>query len=111
MLTETGDFTIDYNGHEATLRGVLRLPSPTSYDAPFDVLHQAVTSTDDPFVVDISDVRFMNSSGITAMSRLVLLARSEHKSLVLRGAKSVAWQRKTLRSLGRLYDGLRIELA
>lgn len=110
MRTETADFVIDCGPDQAVLRGVLRLPSPVAYESPFERLRQCLEAAPRRYVIDICAVRFMNSSGITALSRLVLLARTLDKEVIFVGASSVAWQGKTIRSLQRLYRGLGVEL-
>ncbi len=110
MRTETADFVIDCGADQAVLRGVLRLPSPSAYEGPFEGIHKGLAAASTRYVVDICGVKFMNSSGITAISRLVLLARTLEKDLVFVGSSSIPWQGKTIRSLQRLYRGLGVEL-
>lgn len=110
-MIDADDFTIDVSGGgRAALAGVLRLPSPAAYEERFEPLRDALSRGGDGFTIDISRVRFMNSSGITGISRLVLLARSKDQAIVLVGSSSIAWQAKTLTLLRRLYGKLDVQL-
>lgn len=111
MRFQTEDFTIDCTRPDrAQLIGVLRLPSPAAYEACFEPLRQGLSAAAESYTVDISQVHFLNSSGITGLSRLVLLARNAGKPLVLIGSRSASWQGKTLNLLKRLYDKLEVQL-
>lgn len=111
MRYESEDFTIDCTQPgRAKLEGVLRLSSPAAYEDRFEPLRQGLQESDSGYTVDISKVQFLNSSGITGLSRLVLMARAQSKPITIVGSSSVAWQSKTLRLLERLYDKLDIRL-
>jgi hypothetical protein len=110
MKIENQDYEVDVGAQEAVLKGVLRLATPAAYKRIFDPLTEAVTASE-TYQVDIRDVKFMNSSGITALSRLVLASRKQDKPLVILGASTVAWQKKTITSLKRLHKKLTVELA
>jgi hypothetical protein len=62
-------------------------------------------------VLDLTAVVFMNSSGIRALGALVLAAKRAVARFTIVGSASVPWQRKTLASLGKLYDGVTVELS
>ncbi|MEZ4322310.1 MAG: STAS domain-containing protein [Myxococcota bacterium] len=111
MLIQHEDFTIDCSAAErAVVAGVLRLPSPSAYEERLAPLREGLLNADSTYTIDLSQVQFLNSSGITGISRLVLLARSEGKRLVLIGSRDAVWQGKTLRLIARLYDKLEVEL-
>lgn len=110
MNIETDDFAVSIEGDRSRLVGVLRLATPAAYKKIFDPLTDALTAND-AFTVDIVEVKFMNSSGITALSRLVLAARKQDKPLTILGTEAVAWQKKTITSLKRLHKKLTVELS
>ena len=110
MKIEEQDFAVDIQADSAVLNGVLRLATPKAYERIFVPLTDALTAAS-TYAVDITAVKFMNSSGITALSRLVLAARKQDKALTIRGTESVAWQRKTITSLKRLHKKLTVELS
>lgn len=112
MLIDNNDFAIDVSVPErAVVSGVLRLPSPAAYEERFKPIREALTrAKGDAYTIDISGVQFLNSSGITGLSRLVLLARTNETPLVLVGSSRTSWQAKTLRPISRLYDKVEVQL-
>lgn len=110
MLIQHEDFKIDCTQSAlGVVSGVLRLPSPAAYEERLAPLRQGLLDAEDVYTIDISKVQFLNSSGITGISRLVLLARGEGKKLVIIGSKDSGWQSKTLRLIARLYDRLDVQ--
>ncbi len=111
MTTDTEDFSIDLAKPDAAvLEGVLRLSSPAAYEERFEPMRIGVHRAAASYTIDISKVRFINSSGITGLSRLVLLARSTDKAIVLVGVHSVAWQGTTLNLFKRLHKKVEVRL-
>jgi|AMFO01.1.fsa_nt_gi Uncharacterized conserved protein len=111
MRTEPEDFTFNSSSSDhVTVEGVLRLASPADYESRFEPLRRGVETASGAFTLDISRVRFINSSGITALSRLVLHARSLEKPLVMVGLQNVAWQGTTLSLFKRLYKQVDVQL-
>jgi len=111
MTTENGDYTISFPDQtSAILEGTLRLPSPSAYNDVFGAITQAIEKSSTNYTVDISNVTFLNSSGITALARLIILARGKNLPLVLRGKQSVPWQEKSISSLQKLWKSVTIEL-
>jgi hypothetical protein len=111
MKIEEEDFLVDTTRPDrATLEGVLRLSSPAAYEERFEPLKRGVDGAAAAYTIDISKVRFINSSGITGLSRLVLQARALDKPLVLVGQNSVSWQGTTLNLFKRLYKQVEVRL-
>lgn len=111
MTHAAEEYVVELGGARVILRGVLRLESPAAYDRVFEPIEQAlVQATDTPFTVDVSQLIFMNSSGIRALGSLVLTARRGGLALVLVGRRSVPWQQKTISSLQGLYRDLTVRV-
>lgn len=111
MLIDNHDFAIDVSAPDhAVVSGVLRLPSPAAYEERLQPIREALQNANGAYTIDISGVQFLNSSGITGLSRLVLLARSKKTPLVLVGSNKISWQAKTLRPISRLYDKVDVQM-
>ena len=105
------DFTIDTSAPDrAVLEGVLRLASPTAYEERFGPIRDRLKACEGEYTIDITRVRFVNSSGITGLSRLVLLSRSLDRGLIVIGKETIGWQETTLRLFQRLYQRLDVRL-
>lgn len=110
MKIQTSEYSIDCRDGEALAKisGVLRLATPAAYEHAFAPIRQHLTATKGPYTLDVAQLTFMNSSGITGLSRLVMQVRSESRELVIVVSDSVPWQRKTFSSLQKLYPKLQI---
>lgn len=109
MEIKTEDYTIQTSiGSKSVIEGIMRLTSPAAYEKDFEHIQQGIQNSPQ-YTVDISKVNFMNSSGITALSRLVLLARNTNKALTLVIDEGIPWQKKTIGSLKKLYEKLEIQ--
>ncbi len=102
---------LDGSGNGARLAGILRLASPVAYKPVLEPLHAAIEAKPASYRLDIGGLTFMNSSGVTALSRLVMAARQHDVPLVCVVDDAVPWQRKTLSSLQRLYPKLELRTA
>jgi hypothetical protein len=110
MLTENEDYKVEYIGSDrAVVSGVLRLQSPLIYDDLFAPIRDVISSGG-IFTLDITDVSFLNSSGITALARLIILARSIDIGFNIIGREEVPWQKKSIVSLKRLWPKLEVTL-
>ena len=101
VLAPSGAFVI--TGH-------LRLLSVRAYGPMFAAAEAAMRHPNGQLVIDLVGVEFMNSSAVTALSRLILRARAATVRLTLRGNASLHWHGVTLRALGRLYPGAIVEM-
>ena len=91
----------------AVLRGVMRLATPASYDALFAPVRTLIDSGR-PSTVDLSEVSFLNSSGIRALASLVLLAKERGTPLQIITNDGIPWQKKTVASFRSISPTLRI---
>ena len=93
----------------AVMRGVMRLASPAAYDEAFAPVRARIdrgrTST-----VDLTNVSFMNSSGIRALATLVLLAKANGVALRIVASEKIPWQRKTVASFRAINPDLTVDL-
>ncbi|MBT5953594.1 hypothetical protein HOG98_02625 [bacterium] len=110
-------FNKDYQIIEASvgvigLTGVLRLPSPGAYDAPFAPIYEKMQNEEFPtFVLDVTELVFLNSAGLTALAQLIIYCREHNIPLTLKGKKGVPWHEKSIsRSLARLWKEMIVEL-
>jgi hypothetical protein len=91
------------------MHGVLRLASPAAYEPVFAPV-RAQMAAKRAATVDISDVTFMNSSGIRALASIVLLANADGVTLGIVAREAIPWQRKTIASFRAISPALQIDL-
>nr|WP_232222185.1 hypothetical protein [Thioalkalivibrio paradoxus] len=72
------------------------------------MLEDALTDCSD-LTLDLTELEFLNSSGIATLSKFVINARNRQTCrLTIRGSGSIAWQGKSLNNLKRLMPALEL---
>jgi hypothetical protein len=106
-------YSVAYDSAAATvaMKGMMRLNGTEEYAAIAGLLSRAI-GEQPAVVLDIRELEFLNSSGIAMLSKFVIEARNRATAaLTIRGAKTIAWQGKSLVNLQRLMPALTMELA
>ncbi len=112
MHIETEDYTarFDPERQQVTLTGYLRLNGIEAYQPIMDLLLAAIDRAK-TCTIDLRELEFLNSSGISMLSMFVVQARDRTGTkLVLVGSQSILWQNRSLANLKRLMPDLAIEL-
>jgi hypothetical protein len=91
------------------LRGVMRLDSPEAYARAFAPV-VASLAEGSPVSIDLSQVVFLNSSGIRALADVILQAREKRCPVRLFGSAAVPWQKKLATSLTGLFPEIVVQL-
>ena len=107
------DYSIWYEPESATVyfRGYLRLTGIQEYEPIMDLLLDALKRSPS-LNLNLRELEFLNSSGISMLSMFVVKVRSQGDvQLVLQGSNKILWQTKSLRNLQRLMPSLQLELA
>jgi hypothetical protein len=92
-------------------KGTLRLRGTEDYAPILDMLKETLIDPAAPIVLDLRELDFLNSSGITMFSRFVIEARN-HAGINLHvlASEAVPWHARSLRNLQRLMPALNIRL-
>ncbi|MEM6445597.1 MAG: hypothetical protein AAFY57_03600 [Cyanobacteria bacterium J06642_2] len=94
-----------------TIRGVLRLNGIAEYAPILDVLERAVAAHPERIVLDLRELNFLNSSGITMLSKFAIGLRPNQMARIqVLGSRNIAWQGKSLKNLQRLLPHLDLQL-
>jgi hypothetical protein len=89
-------------------KGEISLGGPKDY-APIVKLLDAAANTSPPILtLNVQELEFLNSSGISMLSKFVLGMRKKKSQLVVLGSKAMPWQAKSLKNLERLLPGLKL---
>jgi hypothetical protein len=104
----------DKNAAIVTLQGAFLLNGAPAYEPILQILQTAadeqVTRT---LTLDITNLSFLNSSGINMMTRFIMYVIEIKKlnlTIVLRGQKQIAWQARLAINLQRLMPELQADL-
>lgn len=91
--------------------GALRLTGMQDY-APILQLLNEIAATEPPnMVLDLQGLEFLNSSGISMLSKFVIgMRKKKSVQMKIRGSSNIPWQGKSLKNLQRLMPGLTLDL-
>lgn len=107
------NYCVDYDSKTTTIvfKGSLRLSGIEDY-APVVGLLDDVAQQNHPLItLDLQGLEFLNSSGISMLSKFVINLRKQNTSqLLIKGSDNVPWQGKSLKNLQRLMPGLTLEI-
>jgi hypothetical protein len=92
-------------------KGALRLSGMEDYAPILEMLKITFLNPVAPIVLDLRELDFLNSSGITMLSRFVIEARDYVGiNLYCLASESIAWHARSLKNLQRLMPALTISL-
>ncbi|HAZ46682.1 MAG TPA: hypothetical protein DDW76_36220 [Cyanobacteria bacterium UBA11369] len=113
MDIKTDEYTIYYEPESKTVffQGMLRLNGIEEYQPVIDLLNKTAEQTS-AFTLDLRQLQFLNSSGISMLSMFAIQMRQKpHVQLTLLGASKIPWQMRSLRNLQRLMPSLQLKFA
>jgi hypothetical protein len=110
MTGQNSEFKVECDDKSCTISGVMRLSSPVAYLEHFEIIRHKMRDASDKFIVDISKVEYLNSSGINAFGRIIIYARQEEIPLIILGDSQYPWQQKSIKPLEKLWDKLEVRI-
>ncbi len=90
--------------------GTLRLQGRPDYEKIHRMLRYAAQRSGDSLEIDLRQLQFLNSSGISTFSLFIIEMREVGKKITITGNKTIAWQSKSLANFRRLYDKVVVNL-
>jgi hypothetical protein len=108
---ESFEILLEEKNSTVLFKGALRLCGTEDYAPILDTLKETLTDPTTPIVLDLRQLDFLNSSGITMLSRFVIEAR-DHAGIDIQvlASESVPWHARTLKNLQRLMPTLSLLL-
>jgi len=110
---KTDDYHIWHDPETSTFffRGFLRLEGMKEYQPIMDLMLQVVEQSSQ-LTINLRELEFLNSSGISMLSMFVVRVREKGSiQLGLQGSDQILWQTKSLKNLQRLMPSLQLEFA
>ncbi|MEG3958949.1 slr1659 superfamily regulator [Microcoleus sp. herbarium2] len=107
------DYIVQFDPDSVSVyfQGELSLAGPTEYAPITNLLHEVAESEPHTMTIDMRNLVFVNSSGISMLSKFVLSMRKKKGvQLVVLGSKDMPWQGKSLKNLEKLLPGLKLEM-
>ncbi len=113
MEIKTEEYFVTYNPETITVSfgGSLRLGGSEEYAPIVELLDEAANTDSEIITLDLKALEFLNSSGISMLSKFVISVRKKKSSsITVKGSNDFAWQGKSLKNLQRLMPTLTLEL-
>jgi len=113
MKTITGDsYEVRLDDTSSVhFKGSLRLSGTEDYAPILEMLKETLVNPAGPIVLDLKELDFLNSSGITMFSRFVIEVRDRAGiDLHVHASEAVSWHGRSLKNLQRLMPSLTIRL-
>jgi hypothetical protein len=109
---ESFEIRMDDDNAIVFFKGALRLSGMDDYAPILRMLKETLVRPAVPIVLDLRELDFLNSSGITMFSRFVIEAR-DHVGIDLKflASASVPWHARSLKNLQRLMPSLNVCLS
>ncbi|MBK7996591.1 MAG: hypothetical protein IPK14_25440 [Blastocatellia bacterium] len=111
MEIKTADYYVRYDENLATIffGGFLRLEGVDAYKEILDLCVN-VFDKQKQISMNLTDLQFLNSSGISMFSMFVLKIRDlGDAKLTIQGSEKILWQTKSLKNLKRLMPSMTLE--
>jgi anti-anti-sigma factor len=113
MEIRSKNYSVVYDeaSQQIVFDGSLRLNGSAEYASISDLLNHVAQQEPPKIVLDLKQLNFLNSSGISILSRFVINVRKRQNiQMIVIGAKKNPWQSKSLKNLQRLMPSLQLEL-
>ncbi len=108
---ESYQVTYEPDTATVTFKGSLRLGGIDEYKPIVDILDEVTEQDYEAIILNVKELEFLNSSGISMLSKFVIKVRKKEKtSILVKGSKDFAWQEKSLKNLQRLMPKLNLEI-
>lgn len=107
------DYIVQYEPGSETInfKGELSLGGPSDYEPITNLLNEVVKTNPETMTINLRELSFLNSSGISMLSKFVMTLRKQKGTqLVVLGSNEQPWQGKSLQNLVRLLPGLKLEV-
>jgi hypothetical protein len=111
IKTENYNIVYDKASQSIIFDGSLRLNGAEEYTSISELLDNVVKEEPEKIILNLRELAFLNSSGISILSKFVINVRKcKNIQMVVFGAKKNPWQGKSLKNLQRLMPSLKLEL-
>lgn len=112
MDIKTDDYSVWYEPTTTTVnfQGLLRLAGISDYEPIINLLNDVTEQEPQTIIIDLIELKFLNSSGMSVLSRFVIAVRKKQTiKLIVKGSQEISWQEKSLNNWQRLMPSLRLE--
>lgn len=113
QVIEDNGYKVECNPETSTVifQGALRLPGSKEYAPIEGLLLDLIKQSPETITLDLQQLNFLNSSGISMLLKFAVNARSlKTTQVVVLGSNEISWQSKSLRTIERLLPSVQLTL-
>lgn len=107
------NYAVDHQSGTSTVsfRGTLRFREISDYDSIEQLLHRVADENPDGITLDLQQLEYLNSSGITAISMFIYKLNERHQQIqpTIKISKKYSWQSRLLKNLTQIVSTLQFE--
>ena len=101
----------DTDTNTVAFSGLMSLGGPKAYAPIADLMNDIADEEPEEMTLDLRKLEFLNSSGISMLSKFVLgLRKKKGIQLIILGSDEMPWQGKSLKNLQKFLPGLKLEI-
>lgn len=103
-------YRIDYHEESSTVvfQGTMRLSGQQEYGPIAHLLWEAAAVSPGGIVLDMRNLEFLNSAGISSLNLFILKLAKTGQALTVLGSDSIPWQEHFLSNCSRLHNGAQV---
>ncbi|WP_017307036.1 slr1659 superfamily regulator [Spirulina subsalsa] len=104
------DYRVLYDEKTSTIAfyGELSLSGSKDYEPIKQLLEDVVSQDLEQVILDLKELYFLNSSGISMLSKFVIGMRKSDTQLIVIGSDDIPWQKKSLSNLQKFLPSLQL---
>ena len=112
MEIKTDDYRIWAEDGVIHYEGVMRLSGTEAYAPVLALMNEVLESEPESVSLDLTELEFLNSSGINLLARFIIQVRKQpDTAVVVKGSTRVPWQSKSLPNLKKLHPALKLTIS
>ncbi len=107
------DYLVELDEEQILVKfsGELSLGGAAEYNPIKDLLELVAENEPENMTIDLKELSFLNSSGISMLSKFVISLRKKKRiQLIIIGSEQISWQKKSLKNLQKFLPGLKLEI-